>query len=131
MAGLITAHRLENSEIRPFAARRRTVSLEHQRHLIAQSAELLEVAPTTWRAISDEEARPSAQAFTSWAKSTTRPSSTRRSTTTVEPQSRECGLGGGVRICEPPKPGNIRRQLENTPIVDVVDHPVPIFVRPI
>ena len=39
-------------------------------------------------------------------------------------------LGGGVRICEPPEPGNIRRQLEDTPIVDVVDHPVPNLCAP-
>ena len=36
-------------------------------------------------------------------------------------------LGGRVGMGEPPKPGNIRRQLENAPIVDVVDHPGPIF----
>ena len=36
-------------------------------------------------------------------------------------------FGRGVGICEPPKPGNIRRQLKHAPIVDVVDHPGPIF----
>jgi phosphoribosyl-AMP cyclohydrolase len=35
-------------------------------------------------------------------------------------------LGGGVWICEPPKPRNTRRQLEDAPIVDFVDHPGPV-----
>jgi len=45
--------------------------------------------PTTWLAMMEEEACPSAQAFTSWAKSVTTPPSILRSTFTVEPQSFE------------------------------------------
>ena len=46
-------------------------------------------APITLRAMIEEEACPSAQAFTSWAKSFTVSPSIVRSTVTVEPHSLE------------------------------------------
>ena len=49
----------------------------------------LAVEPTTWLAMIEEEAWPSAQAFTSWAKSVTTGPSILRSILTVEPHSLE------------------------------------------
>ena len=46
-------------------------------------------APMTWCAMIEDEAWPSAQAFTSWAKSVTSSPRIFRSTVTVEPQSLE------------------------------------------
>src|SRR5476651_499217 len=45
--------------------------------------------PTTWRAMIEDEAWPSAQAFTSWAKSDTTGPSILTSTVTVEPHNLE------------------------------------------
>src|ERR1700709_1823591 len=70
------------------------------------------VEPTTWLAMIEDEAWPSAQAFTSWAKSVTTGPSILRSTLTVEPHSLECavavasGAGGGGGG-KPPQPGYI------------------------
>ena len=131
MAGLITAHRLENGEIRPFAGRRRTVSLEHQRHLIAQGAELLESRAdhmARHQRRGSLAKRASLHVMGEIDHPTVLDAKIDHDRRAAEPRMR---LGGGVRICEPPEPGNIRRQLEDTPIVDVVDHPVPISVRPI
>src|ERR1017187_10547333 len=47
------------------------------------------LAPTTWRAMIEDEAWPSAQAFTSWAKSDTTEPSILTSTVTVEPHNLE------------------------------------------
>ena len=52
----------------------------------------LAVEPTTWLAMIEEEAWPSAQAFTSWAKSLTTGPSILRSILTVEPHSFECAV---------------------------------------
>ena len=49
-------------------------------------------APITCRAMIEDDACPSAQALTSWAKSLTAPSLTFRSTVTVDPQSFECAV---------------------------------------
>ena len=52
----------------------------------------------------DDEACPSAQAFTSCAKSDTAPSSSLRSTVTVDPHSLECAVAlasGGVLVARP------------------------------
>src|SRR4051812_50034424 len=63
----------------------------------------LAVEPTTWLAMIEEEACPSAQAFTSWPKSVTTGPSILRSTLTVEPHSLEwavavgCGSERGAR----------------------------------
>ena len=58
-------------------------------------------APITWRAMIEDEAWPSAQAFTSWAKSVTASPSILRSTVTVEPHSFEWAValasGAGSR----------------------------------
>src|ERR1035441_2119850 len=61
------------------------------------------LAPITWRAMIEDEAWPSAQAFTSWAKSATTGPSILRSTVTVEPHSLEWAVGrasgAGVAGC--------------------------------
>src|SRR3569832_152926 len=49
----------------------------------------LAVEPITWDAMIEDEAGPSAQAFTSWAKSVTTGPAILRSTFTVDPQSFE------------------------------------------
>src|SRR5674476_157706 len=59
----------------------RTVS-RSARHSVA-------LAPITWRAMSEDEAWPSAQAFTSWAKSDTSGPSILTSTVTVDPHNLE------------------------------------------
>jgi hypothetical protein len=64
-------------------------SLSMRRTVSRTSRNSSAFAPTTWRAMSEDDAWPRAQAFTSWAKSVTVPSLTERSTVTVEPQSLE------------------------------------------
>src|SRR5260221_134662 len=48
--------------------------------------------PITWLAMIDDDAWPSAQAFTSWAKSETVDPSILTSTVTVEPHNLECAV---------------------------------------
>ena len=61
--------------------------------------------PTTWRAMIEDEAWPSAQAFTSWAKSVTVSPSILRSTVTVEPHSLEWAVARGVGLSSRPSRG--------------------------
>ena len=78
----------------------------------------------------DDDAWPSAQAFTSWAKSVTVSPSILRSTVTVEPHSldRAVALASGLRQAAQPR--NMAGQLQNTAIVDVVEHGPP-YPRPL
>ena len=78
--------------------------------------------PMTLRAMIDDEAWPSAQAFTSWAKSTTLSPSILRSTVTVEPHSLESALARGVRLGKPSDPRDRAGEFDDAAIVDVVDH---------
>jgi hypothetical protein len=68
--------------------------------------------PITLRAMMDEDAWPSAHAFTSWAKSETTLPSILRSTVTVEPQSLEWAValasGSGSRPMRGMFPANSR-----------------------
>ncbi len=90
---LVVAHRLEHREFGPFAGGRRPALPSASRSCVSRSAvSSCGVAPMTWRAISEEDAWPSAQARTSCAKSLTLPSSSSRSIVTVEPHSFECAL---------------------------------------
>ena len=86
---LEVAHGLEDAQVLPFppGASPFSFSIRRMACLMVRSSSAVE--PTTWRAMIEEEACPSAQAFTSWAKSVTTPSSTLRSTVTVEPHSLE------------------------------------------
>ena len=59
------------------------------------------LAPTTWLAMIEDEAWPSAQAFTSWAKSVTVSPSIFRSTVTVDPHSLEWAVARGVGLFQP------------------------------
>ena len=80
------------------------------------------VAPMTWRAISEEDACPSAQALTSWAKSLTRPSlkaQIDRDRRAAKPRMR---LGARVGRSEPAEPRNVGRQFENAGVVNFVQH---------
>jgi hypothetical protein len=69
----------------------------------------------------EDEAWPSAQAFTSWAKSVTVSPSILRSTVTVEPHSLECAVARR-RALEPADPGIVPAKLENPAVIDVVQH---------
>ena len=84
-------------------------------------------APTTLRAMIEDEAWPSAQAFTSWAKSVTVSPSILRSTVTVEPHSLEWAVGAGVRAVQPAEPRDAPGQLQDAAVVDVVEHRNPVF----
>src|ERR1700686_79445 len=61
--------------------------------------------PTTWRAMIEDEAWPSAQAFTSWAKSDTFAPSILTSTVTVEPHSLEWAVAGASGAASRPRRG--------------------------
>ena len=64
-----------------------------ERNIVSRTARSSSaLAPTTCRAMIDDDAWPRAQALTSWAKSDTWSPSILRSTFTVEPQSRECAV---------------------------------------
>ena len=65
---------------------------------------------------------PSAQAFTSWAKSVTVSPSILRSTVTVEPHSLECAVALASGVGKPAEARNIAGQLQDSAIVDVVQH---------
>ena len=75
--------------------------LQHRQHVLARLPQFFGVAPTTWRAMIDEEAWPSAQAFTSWAKSVTMSPSIFSQTRTFEPHSFEwaAALASASRAC--------------------------------
>jgi hypothetical protein len=82
----------------PFSlSMRRTVS----RRLRSSSA----FAPTTLRAMIEEDAWPSAQAFTSWEKSVTVSPSILRSTVTVEPHSFEWAVAVASGLPRRPRRG--------------------------
>ena len=66
-------------------------------------------APTTLRAMIEEEAWPSAQAFTSWAKSVTVSPSILRSTVTVEPHSLEWAVALASGVVQAGRAGECRR----------------------
>src|SRR5271169_4026021 len=78
----------------------------------------LAVEPTTWLAMIEDEAWPSAQAFTSWAKSVTTGPSILRSILTVEPHSLECA------VAQSSKPGYVAGQFDDPLVVNVVQHRV-------
>jgi hypothetical protein len=69
----------------------------------------------------EDEAWPSAQAFTSWAKPVTTSPSMVRSTVTVEPQRREWALavasGAGAA-----QQRDVRGEFEDALVVDVAQH---------
>ena len=88
MAGLVVADRLQHCDIDPFAvAAGAPFSLSILRTASRKARSSLDFEPTILRAMIEEEAWPSAQAFTSWAKSVTVSPSIFRSMVTVEPQS--------------------------------------------
>ena len=70
----------------------------------------------------EDEAWPSAQAFTSWAKSLTAPPSILRSTVTVEPHSLEWAVAEASGADKPAQAGDIARQVEDFGIVNIVKH---------
>ncbi len=74
------------------------------------------------RAMIEDEAWPSAQAFTSWAKSVTVSPSIFRSMVTVEPHSSRHARWRGVGVGQPPDPRDRARKLDNPAIVDLVEH---------
>ena len=74
------------------------------------------------RAMIEDEAWPSAQAFTSWAKSVTVSPSIFRSMVTVEPQSFEWAVALASGAAKPPDPRNRPGQLDDAAIVDLVEH---------
>ena len=78
----------------------------------------------------EDEAWPSAQAFTSWAKSVTVSPSILRSTVTVEPHSLEWAVALASGVGQPAKAGNIAGQLQNAAVVDVVEHGFPGSIIP-
>ena len=70
----------------------------------------------------EDEAWPSAQAFTSWAKSVTTGPSILRSTVTVEPHSLEWAVALASGALKPPETRDIARQFEDFGVVNVVEH---------
>ena len=70
----------------------------------------------------EDEAWPSAQAFTSWAKSVTVSPSIFRSMVTVEPQSFEWAVALASGAAKPADPRNRAGQLDDAAIVDLVEH---------
>ena len=74
------------------------------------------------RAMIEDEAWPSAQAFTSWAKSVTVSPSIFRSMVTVEPQSFEWAVALASGAAKPADPRNRPGQLDDAAIVDLVEH---------
>ena len=90
MARLVVAHRLEHGDVGPFAVGGGApFSLSILRTVSRSARSSSAFAPMTLRAMIEDEAWPSAQAFTSWAKSVTVSPSILRSTVTVEPHSLE------------------------------------------
>jgi hypothetical protein len=87
VARLVVAHRLEQGDGggAPF-------SFSILRTVSRNSRSSPAVEPTTCDAMIEDEACPSAQALTSWAKSVTTGPSMVRSTLTVEPHSFECAV---------------------------------------
>ena len=77
----------------------------------------------------EDDAWPSAQAFTSCAKSVTTPSCILRSTVTVEPHSLECAVAVASGVGEPADAGDVAGKAQNFRIVDVVDHCFPLCRR--
>ena len=74
------------------------------------------------RAMIEEEAWPSAQAFTSWAKSVTSSPAILRSTVTVEPHSLEWAVALASGVVQPAQPGDIAGQFDDSAVVDLVEH---------
>ena len=70
----------------------------------------------------EEEAWPSAQAFTSWAKSPTTGPFIFRSTVTVEPHSLEWAVALASGAIEPAQARYIARQVEDFGVVNLVEH---------
>ena len=70
----------------------------------------------------EDDAWPSAQAFTSWPKSLTTPSFMATSTVTLEPQRREWATAVASGCGQALQPRNICRETQNLAVVDVVDH---------
>ena len=90
VARLVVAHRLQHRDVGPFAGREAApFSFSILRTVSRSARNSAGFAPITWRAMIEDEAWPSAQAFTSWAKSVTLSPSILRSTVTVEPHSLE------------------------------------------
>ena len=89
MARLVVTHRLEHGDVGPFPAGGAPLSLSMRRTVSRKARSSSALAPTTFAAMIEEEACPSAQALTSWAKSVTASPSILRSTVTVEPHSFE------------------------------------------
>ena len=75
-----------------------------------------------WRAISEDDAWPSAQALTSWAKSLTRPSLDAEIDVTVEPHRRECALALASGDASRPSRGMSAASSRMRGVVDFVQH---------
>ena len=74
------------------------------------------------RAMIEEDACPSAHAFTSWAKSLTTPivhGQINRDGRAAQFGMRSCA---GIRRSQPPDARDIARKFKNAPVVNVVQH---------
>ena len=70
----------------------------------------------------EEEAWPSAQAFTSWAKSPTTGPFILRSTVTVEPHNLEWAVALASGVSSRPKRGILPAEIEDFGVVNLVEH---------
>ena len=123
VAGLVVAHRLQHRDVRPAArpaAAPFSFSIARISSRTARSSSGVE--PTTWRAMIEEEAWPSAQALTSWAKSRHRRRRHGEVDVTVEPHSFECAVALASGRGEPAEAGDVGGEFEDAPVVDVVEH---------
>ena len=123
MARLVVAHRFEHGDIGPLAVcGGAPFSLSILRTVSRNPRSSSALAPTMLRAMIEDEAWPSAQAFTSWAKSVTVSPSIFRSTVTVEPQSFEWAVALASGAAKPADPRNCPGQLDNAAIIDLIEH---------
>src|ERR1041384_6430287 len=81
------------------------------------------VEPTTWLAMIEEEAWPSAQAFTSWAKSV---HGAVHLQVDLDGGAAQLGMGGGagVGVGEAAEAGDIPREFDDPLVIDVIQHEI-------
>ena len=123
VASLVVAHRLEHGEFGPFAVRRRTVRLQHPDHAVAQSVELLGGRANDMASHQRRRRLTERAGLHVMSKIDHPPildAKVDHHRRTAQPRMR---LGAGVRVCEPPEPRNVARELKDALIIDLVDHP--------
>ncbi len=122
VARLVVAHRLEQRDIAPLALRRGAPFSFSIRRTVSRSRAVRRLEPTTWRAMIEEEAWPSAQALHLVGEVADQPVLHADVDLTVEPHSLEWAEAEASGMGQAPQPGDIPGELDDFLVVDVVQH---------